>query len=505
MKGAVFAACLLPSLAFAQSAVVAEGRLTGASDNGAAVFYGIPFAAAPTGEGRWAAPRPPARWSGVRDAAKLPASCPQALTPDGFMMWTVEYMTPSAPGVSEDCLFLNVWTPQAPDGNARRGALPVLVYIHGGAYTSGSGTVPVYNGANLAKQGIVVVTINYRLGALGFLAHPELTAAQGGASGNYAIADQIEALRWIQRNIAAFGGDPARVTISGQSAGGGSVLALLASPQAKGLFRGAIVQSAPGMGNYAPLAQAEQRGRTLVESWGVQSIAEARALPVDKLTVPQGPGIAGPIADGKVIPATGPRLASDVPVMTGYTLNDLFAQTRKVTAAQWRAEATERYGERAAEFLRYYPGDTDAAASVSATRESVDRTELAPIVEWLGTRGATSPVYAYLFSHVEPGPKSAEYGAFHSSELPYMFDTLHLSPARNFTATDRQVVKQFSGAVVNFVKTGAPAGGAVPAWPALTPGGKAVMEFGGTARLSRVYPSGADGVMAAGKPPALRR
>lgn len=509
-KGIVLAAALslLPHYACAQTATIAEGKVTGTRDgDDVAVFWGLPFAAAPTGERRWAPPVPPQPWGdNVRVADRMPASCSQELTPDGFMMWTVEYMTPSEPGVSEDCLVANVWTPLAINGTAQtQGGLPVLVYIHGGGYTSGSGTVPIYNGANLARQGLVVVTINYRLGALGFMAHPELSVEQGGTSGNYAIQDQIEALRWVQRNIAAFGGDPAKVTISGQSAGGGAVLALLAAPDAKGLFRAAIVQSAPGMGSYPPLDVAERSGKALVDSWGVASIAEARALPVDQLKTPPGPGGSGvPIADGRVIPATSglPPLASDVPVMTGYTLNDLFAPTRRVTAAEWRDEAQQRYGAQADAFLGFYPGRTDAEASDSATRESAALAQMAPILDWAEATGIGSPVYAYLFSHVEPGPNSQQYGAFHSSELPYMFDTLHLSPGRDFTEVDRHVVAAFSGAVADFVKTGSPSGAVE--WPALTAEGKAVMEFGPTARLSRIYPEGADDVIANGQPPATQ-
>ncbi len=507
VQGVAIASLAMPAPTMAQQpeARVAQGRMAGKQDGDVAIFHGVPFAAPPVGQLRWAPPAEPAGWGDhIRDATQAPNSCPQGLTPDGFMMWTSEYMAPSAPGVAEDCLFANIWAPRLAEGGD---PLPVLVYIHGGAYTSGSGTVPIYDGANLAKQGLVVVTINYRLGALGFLAHPELSAEQGGASGNYAIADQIAALRWIRSNIAAFGGDPHKVTIAGQSAGGGSVLALLASPEARGLFRAAIVQSAPGMGSYPALASAEQKGTALLKQWGANGIAEARALPADALLAPAPPGVHAPIADGRVIPAGfsagGTRLASDVPVMTGYTLNDLFVPARRPTAAEWRAEASQRYGAQADEFLRHYPGETEQQAADSAAREATARAEMAPILAWQQAMGLTSPVYAYLFSHVEPGPKAAEYGAFHSSELPYMFDTLHLSPGRDFTATDRRVVQQFSGAVVNFVTSGNPAGGEVPAWPALNETNKAVMEFDEDAHLSRLYPAGADSMIAAGQAPAM--
>lgn len=255
------------------------------------------------------------------------------------------------------------------------------------------------------------------------------------------------------------------------------------------------------MGSYPALASAEAKGAALLKDWGATSIAQARTLPLDVLTAPAPPGVYAPIADGRFIPAGATQLASDVPIMTGYTLNDLFAPTRRPTAAEWRAEAIERYGAQSDTFLRFYPGTTDRQAADSAAREATARAEMAPILAWQQATGVTSPVYAYLFSHVEPGPKAEEYGAFHSSELPYMFDTLHLSPGRDFTEVDRRVVQQFGGAVVNFVKTGNPAGGPVPAWPALTEQNKAVMEFGADAHLSRLYPDGADAVIAAGKPP----
>jgi para-nitrobenzyl esterase len=414
-------------------------------------------------------------------------------------------MSPDAPGVSEDCLYLNIWTPATPTASSPpAGSLPVLFWIYGGGFNEGSGAVPVYNGANLAGKGLIVVNVNYRVGSLGFMAHPELTAAQGGASGNYGIQDQIAALRWVRDNIKAFGGDAAKVTIAGQSAGAMSVQALLISPVAKGLFRGAIIQSpaAPGTnGNYAARAAAEQAAVAALDRAGVHSIAEARALPAAQANSAGGRG--GLVADGRIIPDSTPHLfASDVPVMTGYTLNDLFVSRPRATAASWKAEVAERYGDRAGEFLKFFPGNTDDEAARSAQREAVDRAFTLKIVDWLAIRGASQPVFAYLFTHVEPGPESARYGAFHTSDVPYEFDTLHLSPGRDFTAVDRRLAQTWSSYVANFTKTGNPNGGSLPRWPAMTAENKALVDLGDEVVVTRAVPSGSDAVIAAGKPPA---
>lgn len=348
--------------------------------------------------------------------------------------------------------------------------------------------------------------MNYRVGSLGFMAHPELTVEQGGASANYGIQDQIAALQWVRDNIKAFGGDGTKVTIGGQSAGAMSAQALLLSPAAKGLFRGAIVQSpaAPGTnGNYTLRATAEQSAVAALGRAGVQSIKEARALPAAQANSAGGRG--GLVADGRIVPESTPHLfVSDVPIMTGYTLNDLFVSRPPATAESWKAEVAERYGDRAGEFLKFYPGGTDQEAARSAQREAVDRGFNLKLVDWLPIRGATKPVFAYLFTHVEPGPESARYGAFHTSDVPYEFDTLHLSPGRTFTDVDRRLAEQFSSYVANFVKTGDPNGGSLPRWPALTAENKTLMDLGDRVGVIRAVPAGADAVIAAGPPPAGR-
>jgi len=297
------------------------------------------------------------------------------------------------------------------------------------------------------------------------------------------------------------------VTIAGQSASAMSVQALLVSPVAKGLFRAAIIQSpaAPGTnGNYTPRATAEQAAVAALERAGARSIRDARALPAAQGYSAGGRG--GLVADGRIIPigTAPPVFASDVPMMTGYTLNDLFVSRPPVTAASWRDEVQERYGDRASEFLKFYPGDTDEEAARSAQREAVDRGFNLKLVDWLATRGATKPVFAYLFTHVEPGPESSRYGAFHTSEVPYEFNTLHLSPGRDFTDVDRRLADQLSSYVTNFVKTGYPNGASLPRWPAMTPDNKAIMDLGDRIIASRAVPLGADAVIAAGRAPAGR-
>jgi para-nitrobenzyl esterase len=482
---------------------VPQGAVRGSQSDGVSRYLGIPYAAAPTGFNRWAEPKAAPHWgTEVRQTITFGPSCPQTLHTEPMMAWTSEYLTPTEPGVNEDCLSLNIWAPA--DGQAteaREKQYPVLVFVHGGGFTEGGSAVPIYDGANLAKRGVVVVTLNYRIGTLGFLAHPLLSKEQNGGSGNYGFQDQIAALSWVNRNIEKFGGDAARVTLAGQSAGAWSVMTLLASPNAVGLFRAAIVMSVPDLKAYTPLDQAEVRGTEIFKTLNVSSLTEARSLPASSLI--GGTAYGNMTIDGKVLPtnASPENLAMDVPILMGYTLNDLFAPTPKHTVESWRLEAQQRYGANAGQFLRFYPGLTDAQASESAAREAGDRFLYAPITTWLSRRNATSPVYVYRFSHVEPGVSSGEYGAFHTSELPYMFDTLHVSPERPFTEVDRTVVEQFSGAIEAFVKVGDPNGGNIPHWPPMTTHGKQVMEFGKSAVLSRSLPDGAENVIAQGKPP----
>jgi para-nitrobenzyl esterase len=459
-----------------------------------AVYKGIPYAAAPVGPGRWSAPGPVVRWTGVRSGARFGASCIQVMVED-VMPVTREFMAFGE--VSEDCLFLNVWTPATSRAEKR----PVLVYLHGGGFTGGSGQVPVYDGEGLAKKGLVAVTINYRLGVLGFLAHPELTKESGhNASGNYGLMDQVAALQWIRRNIAAFGGDPARVTIAGQSAGGMSVHALIGSPLARGLFQRAIVESGGSslgggmtMGGRT-LADAETAGVRFAESKGVHSLAELRALTWQKLIEPvpapagaRGPGGGmrfSPIVDGYFSPlahrdAVQQGTHNDVPVLTGVNLGELAGMTPQPppTAEVFRAQAERRYGPMAAEFLRLYPAANDEQARNAHARSSRD-SSLVSLYLWARERARTSktPAFIYLWDHAIPGPDAERYGAFHTAEVPYVLNTLDRSP-RPFVEADRQIAAMASSYWASFAAAGDPNAPGLPRWdPAGTT--PVVMEIG---------------------------
>ena len=273
---------------------IESGLVHGVTNGNITAFKGVPFAAPPVGDLRWREPQPPADWQGVRNAGHFSAACFQAKS-GAFGPWSAEFIAKNAMegGSSEDCLYLNVWTPAAEAGERR----PVMVWIYGGGFTSGSGDVPVYDGAGLASKGIVMVTFNYRVGTLGFLAHPELSKESGhGASGNYALLDMLAALKWVRRNISAFGGDPGNVTIAGQSAGAFAVNYLMASPLAKGLFERAIAESGGAFSQAQPLDPAEAAGAKL------GTLADLRAKPADAFLRPPNGYRPGPVIDGYVLP-----------------------------------------------------------------------------------------------------------------------------------------------------------------------------------------------------------
>jgi para-nitrobenzyl esterase len=439
---------------------------------GVEVFKGIPFAAPPVGELRWRAPQPPASWTGVRKGDKFAAICPQK-TDD---LDSIYYLDPGPQTLSEDCLYLNVWTP-ARTGTER---LPVMVWIYGGGFDHGSGTEKYYWGDDLAHKGAVVVTFNYRVGVLGFLAHPDLTRESANhASGNYALLDQVAALAWVRKNIAAFGGDPTRVTIFGQSAGAASVGLLTVSPLAKGLFQRAAAESG-GIGvaqSGRGLAVAEQAGVKFAGSLGAHSIAELRAKTPDQLR--SVPGQWRPIVDGYVLPmepaaALKEGKQNDVPLIAGWVANEGGARHSTATSASAIAEAHATYGDQAATFLKFFPADTDAHARASFYALAADRTG-AGQRNWLNleTQSGKSKTYLYLFSKLPAFPPGASFregppaqlGAYHAVDLIYVFDHLYL---KNWpwTAADHQVADDMSSFWVNFAATGDPNGKGLPSWPA---------------------------------------
>lgn len=414
-------------------------------------FKGIPFAAPPIGDLRWRAPRPAAAWTGVRKADAFGANCMQKL-PGRRDPWTEEYMAHGE--ASEDCLFLNVWTPALSSAGAKAkthantgsDARPVIVFVHGGGFNEGSGSVAVYDGEALARKGIIVVTVNYRLNIFGFLAHPDLTReSPTHSSGNYGLLDVIAALQWVQQNIAAFGGDRRRVTLAGQSAGAMIASALTASPLAKGLFQRAIIDSNGALYNanwrMGTLADAEKLGTASFPS----SLAELRAKSWDELTASTAattPYRSAAIIDGVIIPADPAAVIAqgkqnDVPTLTGLNAGDAAADSRERVRTALHQWATAR-------------------AKTSRTK-----------------------AYTYYWDHAEPGPDSAKYGAFHTSELPYFFNNLaNAAPTRPFTQQDREIADTLSSYWVNFATRGDPNGPGLPVWPAFDPARAETMELG---------------------------
>lgn len=490
MKKQIFlllAAGLSAFAAISQPVKATGGQVSGVAgrDPSITAFKGIPFAAPPVGNLRWRAPQPVAPWPGVKTADKFGASCMQTIVTER-KPWTYEFMAHN--DVSEDCLYLNVWT-AAKSASEKR---PVYVYIYGGGFTEGSAAVPAYDGEGLAKKGLVVVTINYRVGIFGFFAHPELTRESATkTSGNYGVLDQVAALQWLRDNIAKFGGDPAKVTIAGQSAGASSVNALIASPLAKGLFARAIAESGTslpgGRGGGTKLEQAEQSGAEFAVAKGAKSIAELRAMSWQKLTEPLPAGGRGArgglIIDGSLLPmpvaetmAQGKQ--NDVPTLTGWNKGENGASPNPtVTAAAFQTQAKQRYGDRADEFLKLYPAATDEQARVSQNESSWDQQRVSTYL-WARDRAKTAKTNAYIYfwDHALPGPDAALYGAFHSSEVPYVLNTLYMSE-RPFTDVDKKIADQVSSYWVNFATAGDPNGKGLTVWPAV--GEKAeTMEIG---------------------------
>lgn len=481
-----------PLCALTQPVKTRSGLVSGLAGKDSSVlsFKGIPFAAPPVGDLRWRAPKPATSWQGVRKAEQYGNSCIQTILQER-KPWTSEFMTHN--NISEDCLYLNVWTAAVNANEAR----PVYLYIHGGGNVEGSAAVPAYDGEGLAKKGIVVVTVNYRLGILGFFTHPELTKeSDDHASGNYALLDLIAALRWIRDNIAAFGGDPQRVTIGGQSAGAANTHALTASPLARGLFRGAVAESgssvdAGPMGSRL-LADQEQIGLKFAAAKGAKSLAALRAMPWKDLVTPipgteegfNSPYRFATVVDGYVLTASvmdtfAKGLQNDVPTLTGGNKDEGGAMPHPdITAAAYQKQSNTGYQELAGDLLKLYPGDTDAAAGVSQNEVPWDRARVSTYL-WAQNRAKTAktPAYTYFFDHAMPGPDVERFGAFHTADVPYFMNTLGMSN-RSFVAADHKIAEMMSSYLVNFVTTGNPNGKGLPTWPSVKEKPGFTMEIG---------------------------
>lgn len=474
----------LPMTAQGNAVRTTEGWVSGVSGpEGIEIFKGIPFAAPPIGKLRWQPPQPPAAWQGVRQARDFGHPCMQLLSRERLGPWTTAFLSKLQP--SEDCLYLNVWTTAQKPAAPR----PVMVYIYGGGFTSGAGSVAIYDGSKLAAQGVVVVDFNYRVGPFGFLAYLGLTAeSPHHSSGNYALLDQMAALRWVKQNIAAFGGDPHQVTIFGQSSGAFSVGLLMQSPLAEGLLERAIIMSGPGS-LPIPLstardgfAAAEKEGEQFAARLGAHSIEQLRALPADKIVQAGERMRWTPIRDGWVLRA-GWHPQHEVTVMNGMVADDIGigyygnGPAPAVTLAAYNERMQALCGDRAAACKKLYPAATDAEAAGALRAALQDRARVS-LYRWAVSQSRISPeVYLYYFNREIPWPQHPEYRVFHSSELPYVFGNLRMLQ-RPWQSADFQVSKTASAYWTNFAKTGQPSGGKLPPWPAFNAQSLTIMQLG---------------------------
>ena len=463
------------------------GLLQGTTEDGLTVYRGVPFAAPPVGDLRWKAPQPAAKWEGVRAADTFAPGAMQGIQP------------PS--GKSEDCLYLNVWSP----AKSPKEKVPVLVWIYGGGFAVGYTSDPMYSGEKLAKKGVVLVSIAYRVGVLGFLAHPELSAeSPNRASGNYGLLDMIAALTWIKKNIAAFGGDPNKVTIFGESAGGIAVSMLCASPLAKGLFHGAISESGGSFGpprlttypgeNLKNLADAENNGAAYAKSAGVTSIADLRKIEAGKLPGGRGIGTSWPIIDGYVIPDDQHTLYeagkyNDIPVLVGYNSDEGASFSPPKTPEEYISGVQKRYGKFADQLISAYPA---GATTVPKTARDLTRDAAFGWQTWswatLQAKTGKSKVFYYYFDQHPDYPdtsKKAGYGSPHGQEVAYVFQ--HLNTAdKNITKTDIDISDAMSTYWTNFTRYGDPNGNGVPSWPVFSNASPVVMYFAQTAHTGPV-------------------
>lgn len=459
-----------------------SGTLSKTSD--VVAFKGIPFAAPPVGELRWKAPQPVRPWAGVKKCDAFGPS-PMQAKPVPFMVYTSEFLIPEQP-ISEDCLYLNVWT------KAHAGAKkPVFVWIYGGGFSSGGAAVPIYDGEALAKKGIIFVSVNYRVGVFGFLAHPELTKESADhASGNYGLLDQVAALKWVRKNIAAFGGDPDNVTIGGQSAGSMSVNCLVASPLAKGFFNKAIAESgslmtANPMLQANKLEAAEQQGVKVAAAAHASSLAELRSIPAAELM--KIPGRYSPIVDGYVLPKPVSEIFTEgkqnkVPLLTGWNADESFVAAFKTKEA-FQKQVRDQYGADAENFLKYYPASTGEEARRSQVKLSRDMIFALSGYKWAGIQSETghSPAYVYYFARKLPAtPDYVKYGAFHTGEVAYVMDNLKFLN-RPWEPEDQKLADVMSSYWANFITTGNPNGKGLPNWPAYNKRDGEAMVFDKTA------------------------
>lgn len=454
------------------------GILEGTLDtSGIRMFKGIPYAAPPVGNLRWKAPQPVKSWTGVRKASQF-GPMPMQRRVFGDMRFR-------ANGMSEDCLYLNVWTPAK--SPAER--LPVLVYFYGGGYIAGDGSEYRYDGESMARKGIVTLTVNYRLNVFGFFAHPELTKeSPNHASGNYGLLDQAAALKWVQQNIAAFGGDPKRVTIAGESAGSISVSALMASPLSKKLINAAIGESGSILGALSPvpLNKVEETGVKFADSIGAHSLAQLRSMSAEQVLEatarPGAPSLNIPTVDGYFFPEAPLKIyqagqQAHVPLLLGWNSEESgyrgILGDAEPTPDNYSQAIHTLYPDNAEKILQLYPGSSKEEVIQSATALASDRFIAYSTWKWTDMQIKTGgkPVYRYYYSHPRPAVNAGQnesqaYGAVHSAEIEYAMGNLNTNPVYAWTAEDYKVSNTMQNYFANFIKTGNPNGEGLPVWPA---------------------------------------
>jgi len=490
-----------------------SGRVSGSLGTGLKTYFGIPFAAPPIRENRWREPQPVKPWDGILTATRMPAECVQNLRSPSINHYFGDELA------GEDCLYLNIWAPAAAKAGAK---LPVVVWIYGGAFNLGSASSAIYAGDALAKKGVIYVAANYRLGIMGFLAHPEATKESGhGASGNWGFLDQVASLKWIRKNIAAFGGDPSNVTLIGQSAGSMSINNLQASPLAKGLFSrviglsGATVRGGPSGAAGTPLEAAEAQGVKLQDALKAKSLSDMRGISSDKIVAAaQTGGVrAGPSIDGYYLPQSVDAIfaagrQSDVAVLTGHTANDMGttpAIRSAKTVAEYTAAARQMYGENAAELLKLYPAKTDAEAVHQADEIGRNSGFGMGARNWAKaqTKTGKQPAYLYILSRVQPFTPGVTFtdftpataGAYHMGDVPYFLGTYEafnlFRTTRNWTPWDKALSTALQDVVVAFAKTGSPNTKTVT-FTRYDPANEMRVEFGDTIRIEKLFTAGLD-------------